>query len=189
MINSTVYKNGVDVKELEAAKAAEEKAKQEAEAKARAEAEAKAKAEKDAAEKARLAAEAEANAKAVAEAKAKKEADLMEAFKTAGLTEDEQKNHIEISKDLFVNKLLLDKNKKYVFQGDVLDGELIRSFLNEYISTMSKDTKNLECKMLILMEIVNHHLLDVCNNNNCKNIFSYDEINKVQKKYLNIINK
>ena len=104
-----------------------------------------------------------------------------------GLTEDEQKNHIKISKDLLVNKLVLDENKnKYVFTRNNLDGELIRSFLNEYISTMSKDTKNLECKMLILLEIVNHHLLDVCKNNssNCKNIFSYDEINKIQKKYL-----
>ena len=34
------------------------------------------------------------------------------------------------------------------------------------------------------MEIVNHHLVDVCNNKSCKNIFSYNEINKVQKKYL-----
>jgi len=104
-----------------------------------------------------------------------------------GLTEDEQKNHIKISKDLLVNKLVLDENKNnYVFTHDNLDLELIRSFLNEYISTMSKDTKNLECKMLILLEIVNHHLLHVCKNNSstCKNIFSYDEINKIQKKYL-----
>lgn len=88
-----------------------------------------------------------------------------------GLTEDEQKNHILISRDLIVNKLVLDKNNKYVFQGDNVDCELIRSFLNEYISTMSKDTKNLECKMLILMEIVNHHLITVCNNNICKKYF------------------
>ena len=80
-----------------------------------------------------------------------------------GLTEEEQKNHIQISKDLIVNKLILivdpnDEIKKYVFKGDNLEGELIRSFLNEYISTTVKDTKNLECKMIVLLEIMKYPL-------------------------------
>jgi len=104
-----------------------------------------------------------------------------------GLTEEEQKNHIQISKDLIVNKLIpiLDPNheiKKYVFKGDNLEGELIRSFLNEYISTTVKDTKNLECKMIVLLEIMNHHLVYICKNNSCSTIFSYDEMNGIMKK-------
>lgn len=100
-----------------------------------------------------------------------------------GLTEDEQKHHIEIMKDLRVNKLTLHNNK-YEFTYNNLDGELIRSFLNEYITTTAKDNKNLECKMLILFEIHNNSI-NKMNSYESQDIFSYDNLNTIQKKYLN----
>jgi len=101
-----------------------------------------------------------------------------------GLTEDEQKHHIEIMKDLSVNKLTIHHDNKYAFTYNNLDGELIRSFLNEYITTTAKDNKNLECKMLILFEILNN-IIQRVNSRQTQEFFSYDNLNAIQKKYLN----
>lgn len=100
-----------------------------------------------------------------------------------GLTEDETKNHIEIIKDLKVNKLTMN-NSKYTFDYNNLDKQLISHFLNEYVITNSKDTKNLECKIIILFEIFNNSLNKSIKTNKF-DFFTYNKINSIQQKYLN----
>ena len=96
-----------------------------------------------------------------------------------GLTEDERKYHIQIIKDLSVEKLMLEK-EHYIFIQNKMDQVLISHFLNEYMVTTSNDIKNLECKLFILLQILHNNIPK----KNTLSFFSYENLNELQKKYL-----
>ena len=96
-----------------------------------------------------------------------------------GLTEDERKTHINISKDLNFEKLVLEKGK-YIFIQNSIDKNLVSHFLNDYMITNSSDTKNLECKIHMLLQILHNSKPK----KNTLPFFSYENMNELQKKYL-----
>lgn len=96
-----------------------------------------------------------------------------------GLTEDERENHVNIAKDLTIEKLMLN-HKHYFFINNKLDQKLLSSFLNEYVITFSNNTRNLECKLFTLLQILHNSI----SKKNTLDFFSYENLNQLQKKYL-----
>jgi hypothetical protein len=88
-----------------------------------------------------------------------------------GLTQDELKNHIQMTKDLSIYRLSI-KNNKYVFVYNDLDKQLISEFLSEYVVTKATDTAHLEKQLDDLFYTYSK-------TNNIKNMdFSYDNLVK-----------
>lgn len=96
-----------------------------------------------------------------------------------GFTEDERKNHINLLKDLSIEKMVLEKGK-YIFIQDTQDKQLVSHFLNEYMITNSNDIKNLECKIFLLLQVLHNSKPK----KNTLPFFSYENLNDLQKKYL-----
>jgi predicted small secreted protein len=101
-----------------------------------------------------------------------------------GFTEEERKNHIYILKDLIFEKLSIH-NKKFILIKNELEHKLVTLFLNEYIVTKSNDTKNLECKLIILLKIL-HNSIPTKKE---VSFYSYKNINQLQQKYLKFFYK
>lgn len=97
-----------------------------------------------------------------------------------GFTEDERKTHINILKDMTFEKLFIKKGK-YIFIPSFCDKNLVSNFLNNYMITNSNDTKNLECKIFLLLQV----LYNSKPKKNTLPFFSYENLNNLQKKYLN----
>jgi hypothetical protein len=96
-----------------------------------------------------------------------------------GLSEDERKFKINIKNDLSINILTVENNH-YTFVKNKLDKLLLINFFNEYMVTTSNDIKNLECKISILLQILHNSTYKT----NTQQFFSYNNINHLQKKYL-----
>jgi len=77
-----------------------------------------------------------------------------------GTTYDEDKYHVNFQNDINIQKLIINNND-YKLVNDTIDNDLIRNFYKEYIITNQDDTKDMECIIVYLIEI----LL----NNNLKN--------------------
>lgn len=97
-----------------------------------------------------------------------------------GFTEDERKYHIHILKDMTFEKLIINKGK-YIYIRNEHEKNLVSHFLNEYMITNSNDIKNLECKIFILLQILHNSKAK----KNTLPFFSYENLNELQKKYLN----
>lgn len=97
-----------------------------------------------------------------------------------GLTEDERKYKISISRDLQLHKLFLYENK-FIFHKNITDQKIVQQFLSEYVVTISNDIKNLECKLFVLLQILHNSK----SKNNSLEFFSFSNLNNLQKKYLN----
>jgi hypothetical protein len=120
-----------------------------------------------------------------------------------GLTKDELYHHIKFNKNLQIRQLILQDNK-YIFIDNPLNKILIIYFFENYIKTIYNDNKNLECKLTILLELLlnanykkeiyGYFNSETDYNNNFikKNFtfkklpnFSYNNLNKIQKKSIN----
>jgi len=122
-----------------------------------------------------------------------------------GKTKDERKNKMNILQDLIYNKLVL-KNNSYFYQMDPLEAQLIKHFLKSSMNLSVDDTKNLECNLSVLIELLlqkkkmygffkkenRENSAIIYNPNFLKSNFtkkrkpslSYKNINNIQQKYL-----
>ena len=70
-----------------------------------------------------------------------------------GQTKDEKKNKMNILQHLKYTKLAL-KNNKYIYQRNPIEEQLIKHFLKSNMNLSVDDTKNLECNISVLIEIL-----------------------------------
>jgi hypothetical protein len=73
-----------------------------------------------------------------------------------GTTDDENKYHIHFQNDIIIEKLGITK-QGYKLTHDILDEMLIVEFFKEYIITTQNDTKNMECIIVSLIELLLNH--------------------------------
>lgn len=70
-----------------------------------------------------------------------------------GQTKDEKKNKMDILKHLKYSKLVL-KNNKYIYEHNFIEEQLIKQFLISNMNLSVDDTKNLECNLSVLIEML-----------------------------------
>jgi hypothetical protein len=70
-----------------------------------------------------------------------------------GMTYDENKYNINFQNDINIQKLVHD-NYQYKLVNDALDEFFIRNFYKEYIITNQDDTKDMECIIVSLIELL-----------------------------------
>ena len=90
-----------------------------------------------------------------------------------GKMEQEIDLGLDVRKDLVVNTVDLNTQGNYVFVDSPLDSLLVRFFLHDYMYSVSKDTENLECNMMFLLQMIYS-----------RNDISYPSINEQVKEYL-----
>ena len=70
-----------------------------------------------------------------------------------GMTYDEDKYHISFHNDILIQNLVYDNNQ-YKLLNDAVDEFFIRNFYKEYIITNQDDTKDMECIIVSLIELL-----------------------------------
>ena len=128
-----------------------------------------------------------------------------------GTTYDEDKYHINFQNDILIQKLVVINNNDYKLVNDAFDNYLIRNFYKEYIITNQDDTKDMECIIVSLIELLlntnrknklytGKYVTSHQKNNINKNFtrkkfikkttnFSYNQLNKLFIKSIGVINK
>lgn len=101
-----------------------------------------------------------------------------------GKTPQEQTFKLDAIQDLYINKVVLDTHRNYVYKEDPLDSLLIRHFIHDYVYTVSGDTKHLECNIQFLLQLIHTNT----DNDKVEDI-SYDSINDQVKKYFIPVDK
>ena len=110
-----------------------------------------------------------------------------------GLTQEERKNNISIARDLTVTTLDCNNNYNYI---KLKESTQIAKFIDSFVTSVSENTKNLECNISLLVETLmkKRRLTGTTkkNRNFIKHIFvksktpflDYDSLNAEQKKHL-----
>jgi hypothetical protein len=70
-----------------------------------------------------------------------------------GITNDETKYHIHFQNDIIIKKLGIINND-YMLSHDIIDEVFIVNFFKEYITTNQNDTKDIECIIVSLIELL-----------------------------------
>lgn len=70
-----------------------------------------------------------------------------------GITNDETKYHIHFQNDIIIQKLGIINND-YMLSHDIIDEVFIVNFFKEYITTNQNDTKDIECIIVSLIELL-----------------------------------
>jgi hypothetical protein len=71
-----------------------------------------------------------------------------------GLTDDERKNHVSLINDILLRKLILNGHNNYELVSSPYDCLLIRNFLSEYVVANIHDTRELECNISVVLELI-----------------------------------